>query len=65
MQRQLKQQNLQVTLANHGQEAIDILLAEGNGTESGIPIGIILMDIEVSARYIVVALKIIADARVL
>ena len=54
MQRQLKQQNLQVTLANHGREALDILLAaEKNGTGNGNAIGIVLMDIEVRTRCVV------------
>ena len=38
-----------MTLANHGQEALDILLAaEAKGATVENPIGIILMDIEVS-----------------
>ena len=49
MQRQLKLQKFEVTLANHGQEALDILLAaEAKGATVENPIGIILMDIEVS-----------------
>ena len=48
MQRQLKLQHFEVTLANHGQEALDILLAAEQG-KGGNPIGIVLMDIEVSS----------------
>lgn len=55
MQRQLKLQRFEVTVANHGQEALDILLAETTGAGSGNPIGIVLMDIEVSNHCIVVS----------
>lgn len=46
IQRQLKMEGILTTIANHGQEAIDILVAEQSKFPNPTPIAVVLMDIE-------------------
>lgn len=46
IQRQLKMERILSTVANHGRECLDILLAEQTKSPNPAPIRVVLMDIE-------------------